>query len=86
MASPIDPSSEPILVTPSDTLPLKYHGTPLKCRAISFVTAGDLAILDDLGTTVIIPNGALVAGIMHPISTDKILATGTAALGIVAYF
>lgn len=86
MPSPIDSSSAPILVTPSDALILKYHGVSLKCRGISFAVAGDLAIKDDQDTTVIIPNGSLAAGSIHPISTQQVLATGTAATGIVAYF
>ncbi len=90
MASPIDPALYPVLVTPSNTALLSFTDQfgvqHQKCRAISFVTAGDLAIKDENNATVVIPNGALVAGIMHPLSIQQILATGTAALGIVAYF
>ena len=90
MASPIDPASYPVLVTPSDSDVLSFttqFGKQIqKCRAISFAAVGDLAIKDGNDVTVIIPSGALAAGVMHPISTQKILATGTTATGIVAYF
>lgn len=85
MAAPIDPSNEPILVTPDDTEVLKYHGRALACRGISFVVAGDLEVRDDQGTMIIIPSGALSAGIIHPLGTD-LIGTNTTATGIVAYF
>lgn len=84
--SPIDPSYQFINVTPSDSLVLTYHNRPVRTKGISFKTAGDLAIKDDEGTTVVIPSGSLVAGVIHPISTQQILSTGTAAVSIVAYF
>ena len=86
MATPIDPSNRPKLVVPNDTQVLTYHGEALACRGISFAVAGDLAVRDDKETIVIIPNGALVAGVIHPIGTDLIKSTGTTATGIVAYF
>lgn len=73
-------------VTPSDTVPLRYNGTNLACRGISFKTAGVLAIKDDAGNTVEIPSGTLVAGTIHPISTAYVLATNTTAASITAYF
>jgi hypothetical protein len=82
----IFPSSKFILVTPSDTVPLTYQGKKMKTKYISFKTAGDLAIKDEAGTTVVITNGALGAGVMHRIATDYIMSTGTAAASIVAWF
>lgn len=84
--SPIDPSFQYTIVTPSDTAVLQYNSKNQRCKAISFATAGALAIKDDEGNTKIIPANSLVPGIMHPVSTDQILSTGTTVTGIVAYF
>lgn len=84
--TPIDPSYQFINVTPSDTDVLMYHNHPVRTKGIAFKTAGALAIKDDQGTTVVIPSGVLVAGVIHPISTDKILSTGTTAVDIAAFF
>ena len=80
------PSPSPQLVTKSDTLELTYNGEPAKTKYISIGTAGNLAIKDSLGNTVIIPANALEVGTLHPIATGKILSTGTAAAEIVAWF
>ena len=82
-------SSLPVLVTPSDTALLTYvnsEGATVKgaCRAILLEVAGDLAVKDSNNTTVVIPG--LAAGILHPISTQQILSTGTGATGITAFF
>lgn len=84
--SPIDPSFQFALVTPSDTVVLKYDRKTARCKGIAFGGAGDLAIKDDVGNTVVIPGGALATGIIHPVSTDLILSTGTTATEIVAFF
>lgn len=84
--SPIDPSYQFANVTPSDTVVLKYNGKATRCKGISFSTAGALAIKDDEDNTVVIPSGSLATGIIHPISTNQIMSTGTAAVDIVAYF
>lgn len=55
-------------------------------RGISFVTAGDLKVTTAGGDTVIIPNGALAAGIVHPLRVAKVFLTGTGAAGIVLYW
>ena len=53
---------------------------------ISFAAAGDLKIDDEEGNTVVIPSGALAAGIIHPIHATRVYATGTSATGIVGYY
>lgn len=83
---PLYSSSKFINVTPSDTLLLKYQGEVMACRGISIGTAGDLAIKDDGGTTVIIPGNTLAVGVIHPILTGQVMSTGTGASEIVAYF
>lgn len=82
-ANPINPSDQFSLVTPSDTVDLSYHGTTAKCRAILVGTAGNVAVLDDQGTSVTIP---LAAQVLHPISTNRILLTGTTAVTIIAFY
>ena len=86
MPTPIDPSGQFINVTPSDTLLLKYNGKVATCRGIAIGTAGDLEIKDDNNTTVVIPSNSLAIGVIHPISTQQILASNTTATEIVAYF
>jgi len=73
-----------MLVTPSDTVDLKDDGRP--CRGIAFAAAGALEIIDLQGNTVVIPSGALAAGLIHPIFASRILAANTTATGIVAFF
>lgn len=68
-------------VTPSDSTDLA-HVT----RGISFATAGALKITTLRGTTIIIPSGALAAGIIHPIRATRIWSTGTTAATIVAWW
>ncbi|KKM24595.1 hypothetical protein LCGC14_1603570 [marine sediment metagenome] len=68
------------LITPSDTVLFRPAA-----RGISMGTAGDLAVVTIKGDTVTIPNGALAAGIIHPIAVRQVLATGTVATDIVGY-
>lgn len=68
------------LITPHDTNELAYV-----TRAISFATAGALAVVMENGDDVIIPSGALAAGVMHPLRIKKIKLTGTGAAGVVGY-
>lgn len=82
--TPIDPSYQFIEVDPSDTAILSYNNMPLKCKGIYVAVAGDLTVDDDLGNPVTFIN--IAAGVIHPISTQRIRATGTAATGIVALF
>ena len=83
---PIAPSSKFALVTKSDTAYLEYQGTKMATKGIAIGTAGDLAIKDDKGTTVIIPSNSLVVGVIHPIEASRVMSTGTAASEIVAFF
>lgn len=82
-----DPAMNIALVTPSDTVNLvDGTGSTFIARGISFGTAGDLKVTARNGQTVIIPSGALAAGIIHPVSLTRIWATGTTAANIVAYY
>ena len=54
-------------------------------RGISFAAAGALSVLTAEDETVVIPSGALAAGIMHPLSIKRVNTSGTTATGIVLY-
>lgn len=71
----------PFLITPSDT-----YTFPLIARGMSFAAAGDIAVVTTNGDTVVIPEDALAAGIIHPIMFKQVLSTGTTATGIVGYY
>jgi hypothetical protein len=68
------------LITPDD-------GTDLVAvtRAISFAVAGVLHITDANGNDVTIPDGALVAGVMHPLRVKRVHADTTTCTGIVGF-
>ena len=72
------------VITPSDTANLEFNSKKVRCRAILIGVGGNLAIRNEDGTTVTLVG--LVAGGLYPISTDRILATGTTATDIVAGF
>lgn len=55
-------------------------------RGIAFSGAGALAVEYVDGQTHTIASGVLSAGIIHPIQVRRILATGTSATGITAFF
>lgn len=61
-------------ITPNDSTEFN------RCRCVLLGVAGDLAIQNEDGTTTTIVG--LAAGIWHPMSTKKILATGTTATNI----
>jgi hypothetical protein len=82
--NPIDPSFQFATVTPSNIATLTYHGNQARCRAIYVGVTGNVAVADDQGTSVTFVG--LVAGVVHPISTNKIFATGTTATSIIALF
>ena len=84
MPGTLDPSSQFIVVTPSDTAVLQYNGENKSTRGISFEVAGTLAIKNDEGVAVTLPG--LAASVIHPLISDTIMATNTTATGIVAYF
>lgn len=72
-------------VTPDDNNNLVYDtNKPITTRGISIGVAGDLAIHDKDGNAVTLKN--LAAGVIHPISTKRVLATGTVATEITAYW
>ena len=60
-------------------------GVAYTCRGISFAAAGALKVTRPDGTAVVIPDGALAAGIIHPIQAVRIWENGTTATGIMAY-
>ena len=75
------PSENIATVTPNDGTDLDFT-----TRGLSFAAAGALTVITEGGQTVTIPDGALAAGIIHPIRVARVLATGTGATGIVAYW
>lgn len=61
-------------------------GVQVASKGISFGTAGALVLTNLEGNQFTIPNGALVAGVIHPIRhIVKIDATGTGATDIVVW-
>lgn len=78
--SVIEPARGGFLITAHDTNELDQV-----TRAISFGTAGALAVVMQDGSDFIIPSGALAAGVMHPLRIKKVKSTGTTASGIVGY-
>lgn len=76
----IAPANDVALITKNDST--TFPAT----RGVSFVTVGDLKVTTAEGTDVVIPSGALAAGIIHPLSITKIFSTGTAAAGFVVYY
>ena len=81
--SDISPASDWETVTPNDDYSDVWSVPP---RFISLSTVGDLNLLNQAGVSGIIDSGSLDAGIMHPLRPIKVLSTGTAASGIVAYW
>lgn len=75
------PPENVALITPHDTNELSYA-----TRGISFGTAGDLKVVTVGGQTVTIPDGALAAGVIHPLRVVQVYSTGTAAAYIVGYW
>lgn len=81
----IRPVKNSIVVTPHDTnvlIDTADGNVPVTTRAICVGVAGDVAFVDNEGHSRIVKN--LAAGILHPISTTRILATGTDAQEICA--
>lgn len=74
------PARRIFLITPDDTALLRPAA-----RGISMGTIGALAVVTIEGDTVTIPDGALAAGVIHPIAVRQVLATGTTASEIVGY-
>ncbi len=82
--SPIDPSVQFAPVTPTDNKQLTYHGKSASAKAFYIGGAGNLAIQDDTGTSVVFIG--VIAGVIYPISSNVVMATGTTASNIIALF
>ena len=85
----IEPSFQFVVVTPSDTAPLKYTTSSgfveeKRCKALYIGGAGNVAINDDAGNSVTFVG--VLAGSVIPVSTENVLNTGTTATNIVALF
>ena len=77
-----DPAFGVLDVTPNDSANLKDDDTP--SRGIYCGVSGDIAVVMADGTSSTIPNVA--AGVTHPWRVVRIMATGTTATGIRAFF
>lgn len=56
-------------------------------RAISFAVAGDLKVTTPYNSAaIVIPSGALAAGIQHGLVVKSVVKVGTLATGIVGYY
>lgn len=55
-------------------------------RGVSISGAGALKVTMVGGETVVIPSGALAAGIIHPIMITKVFQTGSAATGVTVWW
>lgn len=71
-------------VTKHDTVDNILDGAGIACksRAIMVGVTGNVAFLDGNGDSAVIT--ALVAGVIYPIETRRILSTSTTATGIIA--
>lgn len=74
------PVGKSLDATPSDTVNISDSGKAVLCRGISVGVAGDVAYKDEDGTTRVAKG--LIAGVIHPISTRRIMLTGTTATGV----
>ena len=87
-----DPSFQYKAITPSDTANLAYTNSAgvseeKRCKAIyigSIAGGATLTVKDDAGNNVLF--SGVVAGSVYPISTSRIMNTGTASSSIVALF
>ena len=85
LAKEIIPAESITLITPSDTAIIDFGGVAHATRGISFATAGILRVITRDDQDIIIPEDALAAGIIHPMSIKQVYATDTTAEGIVGY-
>ncbi len=71
-----------IQVTPSDADPIKNsNNEAVESRFLIVDADGDVSCVNADGDAVVL---TLKAGILYPISTGQIKATGTSAIGIIA--
>ena len=68
------------LITPADS------DLAIPTRGICFATAGALRVTFVDGTDVIIPSGALAAGIVHALRVKRVWSTNTTAASIVGFY
>ena len=85
LAKEIIPAEHITLITPNDTAIIDFAGTPMATRAISMAGEGTLRVLTVHDEDITIPDGALAAGILHPMAVKTVYATGTTATDIVGY-
>lgn len=76
-----NPATHAALPTPSDSTDLTYI-----TRGISFSAAGTLKVTLAGGETLVIPSGALAAGIMHPLEITRLWSTSTTIADPVVYW
>lgn len=75
----IAPPASAVEVTPSDSTDLTFA-----TRAIYVGTAGNLRVKMLDGTTITLTN--VQAGCQYALRVDRVLATGTSATGIIAFW
>jgi hypothetical protein len=75
------PAQRVAVVTPDDA-----NDLPAVTRFVSLAVAGAVKVTTRGGDTVVIPSGALMAGVQHRLEVTRVWATGTTATGIVAYW
>lgn len=75
----IYPSNNFENITPNDSTDLLQP-----TRGILLGAAGAIAIYNEASSSVTLSN--LAVGVIHPITTKRILSTGTIASGIVAFY
>lgn len=73
------PVNHAALVSPSDSTDLDYA-----TRGICVGSAGAIKVTTLGGETLVIPTGALAAGVIHPLRVTRIWSTSTTASSIVA--
>lgn len=78
LSSPVE---HVVLITPSDTDDVAHV-----LRGFSFAAAGAIKVTPLVGEAVVIPSGALAAGVIHPIRVKRVWSGGTGATGIVGYY
>lgn len=76
----ITPADGCALITPADSDLTTY------LRGIAFATAGALKVTMVNGDVVVIPSGALAAGMIHPLRIKRVWSTGTTAASIVGFY
>lgn len=84
MSEKINPATKAMAVTPDDSNDFLDSSKSVLCRGVSLTVGGNVSWLDENGVSR--TAAALAAGLIHPISTKRILATGTTATGITVYW